>query len=107
MDTRGRLLYIGRASNLRSRIRSYWNAGLDRPGLRGMVRRVRRILVSSCVSEHEAALLDRTLLEPRDPPFNRTTGFETVVGARVSWAPAGSAAVDGLAPRLDRVRGAY
>src|SRR5436190_19326898 len=90
MDTRGRLLYIGRASNLRSRIRSYWNVGLDRPGLRGMVRRVRRILAGPCVSEHEAALLERTLLERLDPPFNRTTGFETVVGVRLSSTPPGS-----------------
>ena len=107
MDTRGRLLYIGRASNLRSRIRSYWNVGLDRPGLRGMVRRVRRILVSSCVSEHEAALLERTLLERLDPPFNRTTGFETVVGVRLSSTPPGIAVVVELAPRVDRVFGPY
>ena len=63
VDARGRLLYIGRASSLRSRVRSYWSAGLDRPGLRRMVRRVRRVLAGSCVSEHEAALLERTLLE--------------------------------------------
>src|SRR5438132_682151 len=36
VDARGRLLYIGRAANLRSRVRSYWTAGLDRPGLRGV-----------------------------------------------------------------------
>src|SRR6266550_6802679 len=107
IDARGHLLYVGRASNLRSRVRSYWNVGLDRPGLRGMVRRVRRILVSSCVSEHEAALLERTLLERLDPPFNRTTGFETVVGVRLSSTPPGIAAVVELAPRIDRVFGPY
>jgi len=107
VDARGRLLYIGRASNLRSRVRSYWTAGLDRPGLRGMVRRVRRILAGPCVSEHEAALLERTLLERLVPPFNRTTGVETVVGVRLRSAPPGIAAVVELAPRADRVFGPY
>src|SRR5205814_2139712 len=74
VDARGRLLYIGRASSLRSRVRSYWSVGLDRPGLGRMVRRVRRVLAGSCVSEHEAALLGRTLLERLDPPFNRPSG---------------------------------
>ena len=107
VDARGRLLYIGRAANLRSRVRSYWTAGLDRPGLRGMVRRVRRILAGPCVSEHEAALLERTLLERLVPPFNRTTGVETVVGVRLRSAPPGIAAVVELAPRADRVFGPY
>ena len=107
IDARGHLLYVGRASNLRSRVRSYWNTGLDRPGLRGMVRRIRRVLAGPCISEHEAALLERTLLERLDPPFNRTTGFETVVGVRLSSTPPGIAAVVELAPRIDRVFGPY
>src|SRR5437660_3330521 len=107
IDARGHLLYVGRASNLRSRVRSYWNSGLDRPGLRGMVRRIRRVLAGPCISEHEAALLERTLLERLDPPFNRTTGFETVVGVRLSSTPPGIAAVVDLAPRIDRVFGPY
>lgn len=107
IGARGHLLYIGRASNVRSRVRSYWTAGLDRPGLRGMVRRVRRILVSSCASEHEAALLERTLLERLDPPFNRTSGVETIVGVRLSSSPPAIAAVVELAPKIDNVFGPY
>src|SRR5438270_442480 len=107
VDARGRLLYIGRASSLRSRVRSYWSAGLDRPGLRRMVRRVRRVLAGSCVSEHEAALLERTLLERLDPPFNRTSGVETVVGVRLSTTPPAISAVVELAPRVGRVFGPY
>ena len=107
VDARGRLLYIGRASSLRSRVRSYWSAGLDRPGLRRMVRRVRRVLAGSCVSEHEAALLERTLLERLDPPFNRTSGVETVVGVRLSTTPPAISAVVELAPRVGQVFGPY
>src|SRR5437660_4850129 len=76
VDGPGRVLYVGRAGVLRSRVRSYWSASLDRPGLRGMVRRVRRILIAPAASEHEAALLERVLLERLDPPFNRAQGDE-------------------------------
>src|SRR5438067_7320147 len=93
LDGRRRLLYVGRASALRSRVRSYWSAGLDRPGFRGMVRRVRRIVAAPAASEHEAALLERVLLERLDPPFNRTQGIEVLVALRVSTAPPQIAAV--------------
>lgn len=93
VDGRGRVLYAGRAGVLRSRVRSYWSASLDRPGLRGMVRRVRRILIAPAASEHEAALLERVLLERLDPPFNRTQGIEVLVALRVSTAPPQIAAV--------------
>src|SRR5439155_865208 len=61
VDARGRLLYIGRASSLRSRVRSYWSAGLDRPGLRRMVRRVRRVSENDLadLSQRAAGVLDR------------------------------------------------
>lgn len=93
LDGRGRLLYVGRAGALRSRVRSYWSASLDRPGLRRMVRRVRRVIVAPAASEHEAALLERVLLERLDPPFNRTQGVEVFVGIRVCVAPPEVAAV--------------
>ena len=92
LDGRGRILYVGRAGALRSRVRSYWSAGLTRPGLRGMVRRVRRIVVAPAASEHEAAFIERILLERLDPPFNRTQGVEVVVAMRLSSAPPGIAA---------------
>ena len=84
LDGRGRILYVGRAGDLRERVRSYWHASLDRPGLRGMVRRVRRVATVTTASEHEAAFLERALLERHDPPFNRTLGFESIVAIRLA-----------------------
>src|SRR5512143_3265927 len=87
LDGRDRILYIGRAGDLRQRVRSYWNPSLRRPGLRGMVRRVRRVVTLPAASEHEAAFLERALLERHDPPFNRTLGFESVVAIRLTaWS---------------------
>jgi len=84
LDRRERPLYIGRASDLRQRVRSYWHASFDRPGLRGMVRRVRRVLTVVAASEHEGALIERALIERYDPPFNRIYGTESVVGIRMT-----------------------
>jgi excinuclease ABC subunit C len=84
LDRGDRPLYVGRAGDLRQRVRSYWNPSLDRPGLRGMVRRVRRIVTVPAASEHEAAFIERALLESHDPPFNRTLGFESVVAIRMT-----------------------
>ena len=96
LDRRDRVLYVGRAANLRQRVRSYWNPSLDRPGLRAMVRRVRRVVTAATGSEHEAAFLERALLERLDPPFNRTLGFESVVAIRLS--PMGVSAVHEIVP---------
>lgn len=84
LDRKERPLYIGRAGDLRQRVRSYWNPSLDRPGLRGMIRRVRRVLTVLATSEHEAAFIERALLECNDPPFNRTLGVESVVALRLT-----------------------
>jgi len=84
LDARERPLYVGRAGNLRQRVRSYWAPSMRRIGLRGMVRRVRRVLTVTASSEHEAAFLERVLLERYDPPFNHTLGFESVVAIAVT-----------------------
>ena len=84
LDRSGRVLYVGRAGDLRQRVRTYWAPSLDRPGLRAMVRRVRRVVTVPARSEHEAAFLERALLERHDPPYNRTLGFESVVAIRVA-----------------------
>jgi excinuclease ABC subunit C len=79
-DDGGKVLYIGRARNLRRRVQSYWvNLG-DRPHLRRMVRRIARVEGVWCDSEHEAAWLERNLLEHSKPRWNRTEGGAEVVG---------------------------
>ncbi|AVT40948.1 hypothetical protein C6W10_35935 [Plantactinospora sp. BB1] len=77
-DGRNRVLYIGRAVNLRRRVASYWSDLRDRAHLSTMVGRIARIEAVSCASEHEAAWLERNLLEAHLPAANRTRGGQEV-----------------------------
>src|SRR6185369_1182759 len=74
----GRALYIGRAVDLRRRVRSYWGSLRDRRHLRRMVPRVAAVEAVVCASEHEAAWLERNLLEHRKPYWNRSRGGQEV-----------------------------
>ena len=87
-DSGDRVLYVGRASALRSRVSSYWSDLGDRRHLAAMVARVARIEAVSCDSVHEAAWLERNLLEASLPPWNRTPGGqETAVYIRMDAGP--------------------
>lgn len=77
-DGRGRVLYIGRAGNLRRRVTSYRTDLRDRRHLAPMVARIARLEAVECASEHEAAWLERNLLERTMPPWNRTAGGQEV-----------------------------
>ena len=73
-DEGGSVLYIGRAADLRRRLRSYRTEQGDRPWLARMVSRVTRVEVAVCDSTHEAAWLERNLLERRRPRWNKAAG---------------------------------
>jgi excinuclease ABC subunit C len=73
-DARGRVLYIGRATALRHRVGSYWGDLADRRHLRRMVPQIARIEAVACDSVHEAAWLERNLLERSKPRWNRVAG---------------------------------
>jgi excinuclease ABC subunit C len=77
-DARGKILYIGRARLLRRRVASYWTDLRDRAHLAPMVARIERVEAVVCASEHEAAWLERNLLEHRLPRWNRTPGGQEV-----------------------------
>jgi excinuclease ABC subunit C len=87
-DAGGRVLYVGRASVLRTRVASYWSDLRDRGHLAAMVARVARIEAVSCDSVHEAAWLERNLLEASLAPWNRTPGGqESAVYIRMDAGP--------------------
>ena len=89
-DIRGRVLYVGRATELRSRVASYWSVLAGRRHLRPMVAAVARVEAVVCDSVHEAAWLERNLLEERLPRWNRTRGGQEVpVYLTVDPGPAG------------------
>jgi excinuclease ABC subunit C len=73
-DAQGRVLYIGRAINLRRRVGSYWGGLRGRRHLLRMVAQIDRVEAVTCDSEHEAAWLERNLLERSKPRWNRTAG---------------------------------
>jgi excinuclease ABC subunit C len=85
-DAAGRVQYLGRATSLRRRVASYWGDLGDRPHLAAMVARIARVEAVPCASAHEAAWLERNLLERRKPPWNRSSrgGQEAEVWIRLS-----------------------
>ena len=87
-DRAGRVLYIGRAVSLRRRVLSYWGDLGDRAHLTPMVARIAQVEAVSCDSAHEAAWLERNLLQHRRPPWNRAPGGqEAEVWIRLSASP--------------------
>ena len=87
-DAPGRVLYVGRAGALRSRVASYWSGLGGREHLSPMVARIARIEAISCDSAHEAAWLERKLLETSLPRWNRTPGGqEKAVYIRIDAGP--------------------
>ena len=85
-DVAGRVLYVGRAVCLRRRVASYWGDLGDRRHLAPMVARIAQVEAVPCASAHEAAWLERNLLERRTPPWNRcrSGGQEAEVWIRLS-----------------------
>jgi len=79
-DGVGRVLYFGRATELRARVRSYAGDLADRPHLRRMVPQVARVEALVCSSVPEAAWLERNLLERSLPRWNRVRGGAELVG---------------------------
>ncbi len=77
-DGRGGVLYVGRAVELRRRVASYFSDLRDRRHLAPMVRRIERVEAVVCDSAHEAAWLERNVLEHRMPRWNRTPGGQEV-----------------------------
>jgi len=78
-----RVLYVGRAVDLRRRVGSYWGDLGDRGHLRRMVPLIEGVEAAVCASAHEAAWLERNLLDARRPPWNRSRGEESAVHLRL------------------------
>jgi len=100
-DAAGRVLYVGRAVSLRRRVASYWGNLGDRGHLAAMVARIARVEAVPCASAHEAAWLERNLLERRKPPWNRSPsgGQESEVWIRLSASPAAPGLMVARRPR--------
>ncbi|TCO75733.1 excinuclease ABC subunit UvrC [Chromatocurvus halotolerans] len=69
-DADGRLLYVGKARNLRSRVGSYFrNRGLNSKTV-ALVNRIADIQVTVTSTEVDALLLEHNLIKSHRPPYN-------------------------------------
>jgi excinuclease ABC subunit C len=70
-DERGQVLYVGKAKSLRSRVRSYFQAGRrDRATITALPERVHDVETIVTQSEVEALHLEQNLVIRHRPPFN-------------------------------------
>jgi len=70
-DAEGKIIYIGKARNLRQRVRSYFGASGDtRYHVRFLMARVVDIEVMLTDTEKEALLLENTLIKQHHPRYN-------------------------------------
>src|SRR5215213_6933832 len=71
-DARGAVLYVGKAQNLRSRVRSYWQQGRSAAPLRieSAIDRVADLEYTVTDTVSEALLLEATLIKRHQPRFN-------------------------------------
>ncbi len=71
-DERGRVLYVGKAQNLRNRVRSYWSKGSSAQPLRieSSIDRVSDVEYTLTDTVSEALLLEATLIKRFQPRFN-------------------------------------
>ncbi len=69
-DTGGRIIYVGKATSLQNRVRSYFGAGPLSPKTQNMVARIADIDFVTVGSEQEALILEMNLIKRHHPPYN-------------------------------------
>ena len=69
-NLRGRVLYVGKAQNLRSRVRQYLAGGDGRQQVPNLVERLADVSVLVTDSVKNALLLENELIKQHKPPFN-------------------------------------
>jgi len=70
VDKTGRVLYVGKATNLRARVRSYFGSD-DRRKIPALLRETDGIRIIECATPLEAAVREIRLIQQLDPPYNR------------------------------------
>ncbi len=69
-DKNGRILYVGKAKNLKKRVASYFNKNNDSHRIRVMVKKIQEIRHIVVSSETDALLLENNLIKKHQPRFN-------------------------------------
>lgn len=70
-DKKGQVLYIGKALNLKNRVKSYWQKSQEpSPAKQIMVSKIAKVEYIITSSEIEAILLESSLIKKHQPPYN-------------------------------------
>ena len=87
-DAQGQVLYVGKAVNLRSRVRSYFTpSAQENPKTRRLVERVADIEFIVTDSELEALILEANLIKTHRPRFNvRLRDDKRYPYIKITWA---------------------
>jgi DNA polymerase-3 subunit epsilon len=95
-DDRGRVLYVGRSTNLRGRVRQYFTASENRSRMAEMVACAERVDPVVCATALEAEVRELRLIAEHRPRYNRRSKFpERAVWLKLTVEPF---------PRLSLVR---
>jgi excinuclease ABC subunit C len=69
-DAHGKVIYVGKAVNLRARVRSYARGGDERSQVRFLVGRLADVETLATTNEKEALILENTLIKQYRPRYN-------------------------------------
>jgi len=69
-DENNKIIYVGKAKNLKTRVRSYFNANVDSPKTLALRKKINDIEIIATESEIEALILENNLIKELQPKYN-------------------------------------
>ncbi|GJQ64593.1 MAG: UvrABC system protein C [Melioribacteraceae bacterium] len=70
LNNSGKVIYVGKAKNIRNRVRSYFQKNIDSPKTRVLVSKVEDFQLIITESEVEALVLENNLIKEHQPRYN-------------------------------------